>query len=101
MNINNYTSPSWSSRYIPDLIDKKNPVKYIKIYLNSEYLSYKKIYCYDIYRCISELGIIVERPFDIKNIPSIPKNNFEMIINWFVEEFGILKRVYVTDFMVD
>ena len=99
--MDNYICFQWDSGWIPESIDKKNPIKYIKRYLNDEYVSNKKIYCYDIHNCISELGILEQRPYGIKNIPSVSKNSFDIIVNWFISEYNMLKRIKVTDFMKD
>jgi hypothetical protein len=99
--MDSYICSQWDSKWIPETIDEKNPIKYIRNYLNTEYLCYKKIYCYDIHNCIKELGIFAERPYRIKNIPSVSKNNFDIIVNWFVSEYNLLKRIKVTDFMID
>ena len=99
--MSNFICSSWNSHWTPEVIDEKNPIKYIKRYLNDEYVSNKKIYCYDIHNCISELGILEQRPYGIKNIPSVTKNSFDIIVNWFVSEYNMLKRIKVTDFMVN
>jgi len=98
--MNSYICAQWDSSWVPENIDEKSPIKYLKQYLNSEYVGDKKIYCYDIYDCIKELGILLERPYGIKNIPSISKNKFDIIVNWFINEYNLLKRIKVTDFMV-
>ncbi len=90
---------SWNSEYIPKEIDNKIPIKFIKNYLNMEFYGNKKIYCYDINECIDTLRLNSEKPFYIKNIPSIDKNFFEIIVDWFIEEYKLLKRIKVTDFM--
>jgi len=101
MIMNNCICPQWDSGWIPEVIDEKNPIKYIKRYLSDEYVSNKKIYCYDIHNCMSELGILEQRPYGIKNIPSVSKNSFDIIVNWFISEYNMLKRIKVTDFMKD
>lgn len=98
--MNSHICPQWNSNWIPEIIDEKIPIKYLKNYLNTEYLSHKKIYCYDIYYCIEELGIAADRPYGIKNIPSISKNKFNFIVDWFVSEYNLLKKIKVTDFMI-
>jgi len=98
--MNSYICAQWDSSWIPENIDEKNPIKYLKKYLNTEYVSDEKIYCYDIHNCIKELGILSERPYGIKNIPSISKNKFNIIVSWFVSKYNLLKRVKVTDFMI-
>ena len=99
MNYFKYCCPSWDSKHIPQEIDNKIPIKFIRDYLNYEFYSNKKIYCYDINECVVTLGLNSEKPFYIKNIPSIDKNFFEIIIDWFIEKYGLMKRIKVTDFM--
>ena len=99
--MNHFICSSWNAYWTPEVIDEKTPIKYIKRYLNDEYVSSKKIYCYDIHNCIFELGILEERPYGIKNIPSVSKNSFNIIVNWFVNEYNMLKRIKVTDFVID
>jgi hypothetical protein len=90
---------SWDSKYIPQEIDNKIAIKFIRDYLNCEFYSNKKIYCYDIDECVSLLNLNSERPFHIKNIPSIDKNFFGIIVEWFVGKYGMTKKIKVTDFM--
>ena len=99
--MSNFICLSWNSAWIPEEIDGKYPIKFIKEYLNNEYVSSKKIYCYDIHNCISKLGILEQRPYGIKNIPSVSKNIFDIIVSFFVSEYNMLKRIKVTDFMID
>jgi len=94
-----YCCLSWDSKYIPNEIDNKVPIKFIKDYLNYEFHSNKKIYCYDIDECISSLNLSSEKLLYIKNIPSIDKNFFEMVVDWFIEKYSMVKRIKVTDFM--
>ena len=89
----------WDSKYITQEIDNKIAIKFIRDYLNCEFYSNKKIYCYDIDECVSLLNLNSERPFHIKNIPSIDKNFFGIIVEWFVGKYGMTKKIKVTDFM--
>jgi len=45
------------------------------------------------------IGLSTEKPLYIKNIPSVNNNHFEIIIDWFIEKYGLIKRIKVTDFM--
>jgi len=90
---------SWDSSFVPQQIDNKIPVKFIRDYLNIEFYGRQKIYCYDIDNCISLMGLSTEKPLHIKNIPSVNKSYFQIIIDWFIEKYGLVKRVKVTDFM--
>lgn len=90
---------SWDSSLVPHQIDNKIPIKFIRDYLNIEFYGNKKIYCYDIDECISLIGLSTERPLYIKNIPSVNINYFQMIIDWFIEKYRLVRRVKVTDFM--
>lgn len=97
--MNEFICSWWNSKSVPETIDNKTPVKYIKEYLNMEYVSDKKIYCYDIHNCMSELEISSMRPYGIKNIPSVKVYDFRRIENWFLSKYNMLKRIKVTDFM--
>ena len=99
MNYFKYCCLSWDSSFIPSQIDSKVPIKFIRDYLNNEFCVNKKIYCYDIDECISSLGLLIEKPLHIKNIPSIDKNYFQIIIGWFIQKYGLVRRIKVTDFM--
>ena len=90
---------SWDSSFVPHQIDSKVPIKFIRDYLNIEFYGSKKIYCYDVDECISLIGLSTKKPLHIKNNPSVNKDYFEIIINWIIEKYGLLKRVKVTDFM--
>jgi hypothetical protein len=99
MNYFKYCCLSWDCKHIPQEIDNKIPIKFIRHYLNYEFYGNKKIYCYDIDECISLLNLSSERPLYIKNIPSIDKNFFGTVVDWFIEKYGMTKRIKVTDFM--
>jgi hypothetical protein len=99
MNYSQYCCFSWDSEYIPEDIDNKTPIKFIRDYLNNEFYSTKKIYCYNIHKCILFLNLKSEKPFYIKNIPSVDRNFFQTIIDWFIREYKLIKRIKVTDFM--
>ena len=101
MTMCDFICSSWNSYWTPENIDEKKPIRYIKRYLNDEYTSNKKIHCYDIRDCMFELGILDQRPYGLKNIPSVSKNSFDIIVSWFVSKYGMLKRIKVTDFMID
>ena len=99
MNYFKYCCLSWDSKHIPKEIDNKIPIKFIRDYLNYEFYSNKKIYCYDIDECILLLNLNCEMPLYIKNIPSVDKNFFKTIVDWFIKKYGLMKRIKVTDFM--
>ena len=45
------------------------------------------------------LNLNCEMPLYIKNIPSVDKNFFKTIVDWFIKKYGLMKRIKVTDFM--